>query len=842
MGAPAPAVNKETWAEHCQLYIFYRIFRMAPLIRSMFYELPELPLEASNVESKNIQVSSYPIKLFDSELPRLVTYKNKTGTCTSCSQTSKQACAECRGLVFYCGSACQRAHWPIHKDMCHDLKDHHLAEEILARDTKALNQITEDLGNIISSEFRCLNYRQDPKLAVKINDSASFGDFYDVMENSECTIRDFHPGIYKCTLVTPDDSFTPVTIYHHESVDPSKIVKQCVLISKDVFEHSNIPNQITMPDWCNWLTVDEEYIPSDSDSETDSDISETELLFADFVGKVLEGTSDMKSDSEDQEYDPSDSDSEDFTSDSDVSDHEIDYLISENKQYIKDIPQKRQSIAFTPDMEVAEEAIEDSEDSEAEAYKDFKKNVSEHEHKYDSDTDSDYLPYSESDSDSGDSIPERNISDSERFISDNEVEEMLEASRDIRDLDEEMYSEFVDNVFDKDYIEESDLEDTNYIQSEIDQSTSYEEISDSEDEEISNSEEKALLTESREFIKNISGKRQSIQTSFYSSDSDSYSEVSSEEELYEDFKIHTEANQNMPDEEDAEYIPEHSESESSYSDEMEISDAESDAIFIDSKDDLKQISGKRESRPTEDDSEDSNDEVEMASDDELYSQFRSKLIVSDPSKGYLEESDDDDFIPPAGSQDLDESQESQDDSQAESEDEGSQASNKSDEEMDVSDNELNELELSSEDELYEDFKDNVCKTQRKMVAHINPKFKNPMENSELIYFMQSKYSSSLKEILDCGKIEKGSYTDGSFVLKSGSETSGIAVNMKGQNWRSAHIFEDSNSGKCFAVVVFTDTWEHLSNNYEHLKAHYPDLKWSSVAESELKFQMNDFVC
>merc|ERR1711970_161254 len=581
MGAPAPAVNKETWAEHCQLYIFYRIFRMAPLIRSMFYELPELPLEASNVESKNIQVSSYPIKLFDSELPRLVTYKNKTGTCTSCSQTSKQACAECRGLVFYCGSACQRAHWPIHKDMCHDLKDHHLAEEILARDTKALNQITEDLGNIISSEFRCLNYRQDPKLAVKINDSASFGDFYDVMEHSEFTIRDFHPGIYKCTLVTPDDSFTPVAIYHHESVDPSKIVKQCVLMSKDFFEHTGVPNQITMPDWCNWLTVDEEYIPSDSESETDSENSETELLFADFVGKLLEGASDMKSDSEDEEYGPSDSDSEDCTSDSDVSYHEIDYLISENKQYIKDIPKKRQSIAPTPDMEVAEETFEDSDDSEAEAYKDFKKMVSEHEHKYDLDIDSDYLPYSESDSDSGDSTPERNISDSEKLISDNEVEEMLETSKDIRDMNEEMYSEFVDNVFDKDYIEESDLEDTDYIQSELGQSTSEEEISDSEDEELSDSEEKALLAESREFIKNISGKRQSIQTSFYSSDSDSYSEVSSEEELYEDFKIHTEANQNMSDGEDEEYIPEHSASESSNSsNEMEISDAESDAIFI----------------------------------------------------------------------------------------------------------------------------------------------------------------------------------------------------------------------------------------------------------------------
>merc|ERR1739838_1100520 len=392
-------------------------FRMAPLTRSIYYELPELSLQAPNVVSKDINVSSYPIALTHSEIPRLVNYKSKSGTCSSCSKTSTQACADCYSMVFYCNAECQTTHWPKHKDMCHDLKDQYLTEVIEARDRTALNQITEDLGKIISSGFKSLNYKKDSKLSVKIDDSASFGDFYDVSESSDCTNRSFHPGTYKCTSVTLDQSCTPVTIYHHESVDPAKVVRQCVLMSKDFFEHTDVPNQITMPDWCNWESPDEEYIPSDSESEADSEVSETELVFADFVEKVFDDKPAMESDSEDHEYDPLDSDSEDCMSsdESDASDHEVDYLNSENKQYLKDITQKRQSIAPADDMEVAENDDDTKEaGEEAEAFKDFKEKVLVSDHKYASDIeDSDYLPYSDSDTDSDASIPDRDISDSE---------------------------------------------------------------------------------------------------------------------------------------------------------------------------------------------------------------------------------------------------------------------------------------------------------------------------------------------------------------------------------------------------------------------------------------------
>merc|ERR1739838_730275 len=820
--------------DYCKPSATSSYFSMAPLTRSVHYELPELSLVAPRVESKDIQASSYPIALAHSEIPRLVSFKSKSGTCSSCSKSSTQSCADCCGMVFYCDADCQTAHWPKHKDMCHDLEDIHLTEAKEVRDNKVLDQITKDLGEIISSDFKSLNYKKDPKLSVTIRDTASFGDYYDVSENSDYTIRSFHPGTYKCTSVTPDQSCTPVTIYHHESVDPAKVVKQCVLMSKDFFEHTDVPNQITMPDWCNWESVDLEYIPSDSESEADDEASETEVVFADFVGKVFDDKPAMESDSEDHEYDPLDSDSEDCVSsdESDVSDHEVDYLISENKQYIKDIPQKRQSIAPSDDMEVAEDG-DDTEEAgeEAEAFKDFKEKVLVSDHKYASDIeDSDYLPYSDSDTDSDASIPDRDISDNEKCISDNEIESMLESSKDIRDLKEEMYDEFVNNVFDMDHIEESDAEDEDYVPADEDSATS-------EEDEISDSEEKCLLEENRDLIKHLYGERQYIQTVFYDSESDGDSEVSSEEELYEDFRIHTEAKHDLSDTEDVEYIPEDSDSDASSSssyDEMDISDAESDALLDESKDDVKQVSGqKRKGRPSEDEADqDSDNEAEMESDDELYNAFRSKLIVSDPSKVQdLDASDDDEFVPAADSQD----EESQDESQ----DDGSEASMSDEEEMDVSDHEVNDLELSEEEELYEDFKDEVCNTQRKVQALKKPKSNNPRDNKELIYFMNSQHSSSLKDAL---KIENGSEICQSFILKNGSEPSGIAVNMKGQNWRSAHAFEDSTSGKCFALVVSTDTWEHLSNNHEPLEAHSPDQKWSSVAETELKFQMKDFVC
>ncbi|CAL4124903.1 unnamed protein product [Meganyctiphanes norvegica] len=101
---------------------------MAPLTRSIYYELPELQLEAPRVERKDIQASSYPIALANPEVPRLVKYKSKSGTCSSCNTTCTKSCADCRGMVFYCNDECQTSHWPKHKEMCQDLKDQHDCE------------------------------------------------------------------------------------------------------------------------------------------------------------------------------------------------------------------------------------------------------------------------------------------------------------------------------------------------------------------------------------------------------------------------------------------------------------------------------------------------------------------------------------------------------------------------------------------------------------------------------------------------------------------------------------------------------------------------------------------
>ncbi|CAL4162103.1 unnamed protein product, partial [Meganyctiphanes norvegica] len=105
-------------------------FSMAPLTRSVDYELPELSLEAPRVETKGVQASSNPISLVNPEVPRLVTYKSKSGTCAACSKASNQSCADCCGMVFYCNADCQTANWIKHKELCEDLMNQHLAKVI----------------------------------------------------------------------------------------------------------------------------------------------------------------------------------------------------------------------------------------------------------------------------------------------------------------------------------------------------------------------------------------------------------------------------------------------------------------------------------------------------------------------------------------------------------------------------------------------------------------------------------------------------------------------------------------------------------------------------------------
>lgn len=52
-----------------------------------------------------------------------VPVKYVDGLCAFCFERAKKRCARC-SVVYYCGAACQKAHWPEHKTRCSLLHAH----------------------------------------------------------------------------------------------------------------------------------------------------------------------------------------------------------------------------------------------------------------------------------------------------------------------------------------------------------------------------------------------------------------------------------------------------------------------------------------------------------------------------------------------------------------------------------------------------------------------------------------------------------------------------------------------------------------------------------------------
>jgi len=813
---------------------------MAPLTRSIHYELPELPLVAP-VKGKNITTASYPIALSHPQIPRLLRFKDASKRCYSCDGAGAElSCSECGGMVLYCNTQCQEQDWPHHKDVCAHLKENLLKCKIKENEADRMKYVAEIINKVFTPDYKFPDYKCVPNLEVSVKNTVSFGSLHDVLSQSDLTQREFQSGVYKCTSVTPYEHCAPLTIYHHDSVDPGKIVKQCILMSRDFNDHSNEVNQITQPDWCIWEDSDNEYIPSESESDTsDSELVAQHKVLGDFVDKVY--SEDLfESDAEDNDYDPEESESDSSFSE-DISDNEVEYIVAESRKVTKDINQKRNVLV---------NEIDESEDSESDGesnelldsvglYKEFKINLFTPEHSYGSDSEaSDYLPFDESES-------EDDVSDFE--VSEDEVEDILEEGKDFRDVEGDMYEGFIDAVFENHDLEQS-VEDEDYIPKDNYSSSS------SEDEEISDSEINNLLEDGKDCTSDINGKRISRQTRFSSSESSDDSEVSTEDERYEDFQIVLQDQLVLSDSDSVEYQKEMSESETSSDSsessdyEMEISDAENTSLVNEVKECLLEVSGRKRRLPSVEDTDseeysEESDEYEISSDEELFNKF----ICGDCRKHNAEqagieiESSDDEFML------SDDSEDSQLECSTDSEDyqtSDSSEADSSEEEMEISDSEvqkvIDDLELSSEGELYEDFKSTVIKPRTP-----KPKTKETerkpayQDNRDFIYFINSSNSSYLKNILDNGKFQETGVISESLTISNGNEPSGMAVAIRGADWRSAHVFEDSSSSKCFALVVATDMGP-LSNFNEDWERNFPNLNWTSVSETQLVFNMKDF--
>jgi hypothetical protein len=55
----------------------------------------------------------------NAEIDHIVLFKHKTGAiiCGVCRKPADMKCSVCK-LIYYCGVACQRVHWPAHKKYC----------------------------------------------------------------------------------------------------------------------------------------------------------------------------------------------------------------------------------------------------------------------------------------------------------------------------------------------------------------------------------------------------------------------------------------------------------------------------------------------------------------------------------------------------------------------------------------------------------------------------------------------------------------------------------------------------------------------------------------------------
>ncbi len=91
----------------------------------------------------------------------------------------------------------------------------------------------------------------DPDISVCIENEVSFGDLEDIKNmNSFTTRRQFHPGVYKCAVLAPEIECDPLVIYHHETVDPKKILHQIILMMDDYERyHQTVKNSINRYDW-----------------------------------------------------------------------------------------------------------------------------------------------------------------------------------------------------------------------------------------------------------------------------------------------------------------------------------------------------------------------------------------------------------------------------------------------------------------------------------------------------------------------------------------------------------------------------------------------------------------
>ncbi|XP_066911071.1 uncharacterized protein [Clytia hemisphaerica] len=109
--------------------------------------------------------------------------------------------------------------------------------------------------------------KEDRSLKVLVSDMASFGDLKEAQSQKPQkqkiggtirgyvnTVRHFKPGYYYTSVIKPMEDCDPFVMYHHESIDPRKLMDQILLMADDYEDYlPKVVNSINRYDWCEWM-------------------------------------------------------------------------------------------------------------------------------------------------------------------------------------------------------------------------------------------------------------------------------------------------------------------------------------------------------------------------------------------------------------------------------------------------------------------------------------------------------------------------------------------------------------------------------------------------------------
>ncbi len=134
---------------------------------------------------------------------------------------------------------------------------------MIRKEKKRTHEVLPILELIFSGHQYTRNL-SDLSMSITIRDMVSFGDFEDAqnikpqmqrisftVNGFVNTVRAFLPGTYLTTVIKSFDSCDPLVIYHHQDVDPIKIVNHIILMTDDYCDfHEDMKNSINRYDWC----------------------------------------------------------------------------------------------------------------------------------------------------------------------------------------------------------------------------------------------------------------------------------------------------------------------------------------------------------------------------------------------------------------------------------------------------------------------------------------------------------------------------------------------------------------------------------------------------------------